>query len=393
MRGAQRRPFDGGAGEVSDLTRLEIAGGTVTGAVPGLAPLTSALSAPRLDPALALEAAVLPALRQPPCLVSFSGGLDSSLVLAVADAAARRNGLARPVPITFRFRDAPLAHEDEAQEAVIRAVGSPDWQRIEIGEELDLLGPIARTVLHEHGVLHPANAFLHAPLLDRARGGSLLTGIGGDQVLGGWRAIRRRRRPWWWPGRGAIGGRPAPDFAWLRPGVARTVRRAIARERAAQPRAFDARVAWQLQRRDLAVSLRSLRRLAATSGAAVLTPLVDPGFAAALARAGGAPGFGPPGLRTRPDLLAAVFPDLAPAVVAARRKALFHEVFWRAEVRGFLARWDGTGVDNDLVDATRLAALWRSPSPPRATALLIHATWLAQQAAPRRAEAAPGDTP
>ena len=41
----------------------------------------------------ALEAAVLPALQRPPCLVSFSGGRDSSAVLAVAADVARRHGL------------------------------------------------------------------------------------------------------------------------------------------------------------------------------------------------------------------------------------------------------------------------------------------------------------
>ena len=50
----------------------------------------------------ALEAAIMPALLRSPCLVSFSGGRDSSAVLAVAARLARGAGLADPIPITIR---------------------------------------------------------------------------------------------------------------------------------------------------------------------------------------------------------------------------------------------------------------------------------------------------
>ena len=55
------------------------------------------------SPRAALEAVVLRALLRPPCLVSFSGGRDSSLVLAIASDVARRHGLPLPVPATNRF--------------------------------------------------------------------------------------------------------------------------------------------------------------------------------------------------------------------------------------------------------------------------------------------------
>ncbi|HEY2429742.1 MAG TPA: hypothetical protein VGI06_12480, partial [Acidimicrobiales bacterium] len=58
----------------------------------------------RSDPRAALEAAILDGLRRPPCIVAFSGGRDSSAVLAVAVDAARRHGLAPPVPLTHVFR-------------------------------------------------------------------------------------------------------------------------------------------------------------------------------------------------------------------------------------------------------------------------------------------------
>jgi asparagine synthase (glutamine-hydrolysing) len=52
------------------------------------------------DPRQALEQVVRNALQRPPCGVAFSGGRDSSLVLAVATHVARRDGLPDPLPIT-----------------------------------------------------------------------------------------------------------------------------------------------------------------------------------------------------------------------------------------------------------------------------------------------------
>src|SRR5207247_10557098 len=72
------------------------------------------------------------------------------------------------------------------QELVVGHLELSDWQRLEIGDELDLIGPIAGPILRRHGVLFPANAFLHAPLLEQARGGSLMSGYGGDHLFLGW---------------------------------------------------------------------------------------------------------------------------------------------------------------------------------------------------------------
>ena len=72
-----------------------------------------------LDPLEALEAAVLPALQRPPCLAMFSGGRDSSLVLAVASRVARREGLAEPIPTTQVFPDFPETDEARWQKLVL----------------------------------------------------------------------------------------------------------------------------------------------------------------------------------------------------------------------------------------------------------------------------------
>ena len=178
------------------LSALEIACGTGLGLGPDVH-----LDPAGPDPLAALAAVIEPALATSPCLVSFSGGVDSSLVLAVAVHVARRRGLPEPIPVTWRFRAAPSADESAWQEQVVAGLGLTDWERLDADGELDLTGPIAARVLARHGLRHPANAFLHEPLLARAAPGTLLTGFGGDQILGLWRGrgvtdvLARRRRP------------------------------------------------------------------------------------------------------------------------------------------------------------------------------------------------------
>src|SRR5687767_6252 len=71
-------------------------------------------------PVTALQDVLVPALRRPPCVVAFSGGRDSALVLAGAVAAARREGLDEPIAVSVRFPNAPDADESHWQERVVR---------------------------------------------------------------------------------------------------------------------------------------------------------------------------------------------------------------------------------------------------------------------------------
>ena len=224
----------GGAVVEQRLTALEIASCVVVG--PSGNPPGRACPAPPADPVAALERAVTRALQRPPCLVSFSGGHDSSLVLAAAVRAARREQLPLPVPVTWRVTGAPAAEESAWQEAVVGALQVTDWIRLRADDDLDFVGPVAADVLRRHGLLHPANAYFHAPLLRQAAGGTLLTGAGGDQVLG---RLHRPRRPWWWPG-----GSMPPPFGWLRPPAARRVHRGLRREHRARPIRYEDRPAW-----------------------------------------------------------------------------------------------------------------------------------------------------
>src|ERR1700737_2780338 len=95
------------------------------------------------SPRQALEAAVRRALRRPPCLLSFSGGRDSSALLAVACHVARTEGLDLPIPATVQFPGDRAADESEWQDHVLGRLGIRDRWQYTVGPELEVLGPIA----------------------------------------------------------------------------------------------------------------------------------------------------------------------------------------------------------------------------------------------------------
>jgi asparagine synthase (glutamine-hydrolysing) len=327
--------------------------------------------------------------------VSFSGGLDSSLVLAVAVGLARRLGLPDPVPITWRFNDAPQADERTWQERVIAELGVTDWQRIDVDDELDFVGPHSQAVLRKHGVLYPANAYLHAPLLERARGGALLTGVGGDQVLGlgRWRHAARviaggRQATMRDAAHVALAVAPSPlrravdpqrtrlRSPWMQPDAEHEVAVRHAAARAAEPVWWSARVRWQYRRRDLTLGTAALELLADDAGARLVHPLLDRGFTATVAEAGGRRGF-----PSRGAAMAGLFGSAAPRAVLERRgKARLHEGFWRSPSRTLATEWHGDGVDRALVDHDALASTWRSDSPALRTASLLQQVWLTMHA-------------
>lgn len=341
----------------------------------------------------ALERAVLPALRRPPCLVSFSGGRDSSAVLAVAVDAARRHGLPEPIPTTLRFPDAAESDEREWQALVLDHLGMERHDVIERGDDLDLLGPTAQAVLRRHGVRWPPNAHLHLELFERCRGGSVLTGVGGDETLGtsggrftlllrgkvrprtadarlvahhalprGLRARGVRRRE-----------RIAVGMPWLTPAGAALLERRSAAEDVAWPDRWDGTIRHWYRSRAYTAVLGMLPLLAEPYDVLAVNPLVVPEVLAAMAAEAG-----PVGWRGRHAAMHRLFGDLLPeALIARPDKAEFTQALTGRHTRAFAAGWDGSGVDRELVDVEALRAQWLSERPDFRTALLLQTAYVA----------------
>ncbi len=369
----------------------------------GAEPADDAIALPFETPLAALEAAVLPALERPPCLVSFSGGRDSSCVLAVAVNVARREGLQLPVPATHRFRGATEADESEWQERVVSALRLADWVRLEQGDELDVVGSVAERVLAAHGLLWPFNVHFHLPLLEEARGGALLTGIGGDEIFGltSWdrvnavlarvvrpkpkdvlrasfavtppavrRRILRRRFP--------------QALPWLRPRARRAVADAWAAQAALEPRRYTGRAAWWRRLRATRVGLASLAVLASDEDVLLVHALADASLADAIART--------PALvhADRAGRMRALVGSLlADAVYERRSKASFDRVFWGVHSRELAREWRGEGIDPNVVDAEALRSVWAQEVPPPQTYTLLQSVWLARATEARSGGARP----
>ena len=374
----------------SPLSPLDVACGLVFGEDVGAPRLPAPLQG---GPRAALEAAVVEALARPPCLVSFSGGRDSSAVLALATHVARREGLDAPIPATNCFPDAATTDESEWQERVVRHLGLAEWERVFLTDELDSIGPIAQETLRRHGLLWPFNAYFHVPLLRCAAGGSLLTGVGGDEAFATsqWAHVRLLSR-------GAVRPRlrdtlrvalalapkplkiplirrrriPANAFSWLQQGAQRAAEKAAAAEAAAEPLRWRRGVEWKRRLRHMEVSLASLQSLAAAEDVLIAHPLSDRRLWAALAELPGQERF-----RSRTEAMRRYFGDLLPEPILVRStKASFDEVFWSRHSRAFVQSWNGSGVDPGIVNVDALRREWASPAPNPRSFLLAQAAWL-----------------
>jgi asparagine synthase (glutamine-hydrolysing) len=382
------------------MSAMEIAWGYVFGHVGTLPPA----SHPGVRPRHALEEVIRVALRRPPCVVAFSGGRDSSVVLAVATHVARRDGLPEPVPITTVFPDAPRTDESHWQEQVLRHLRLREWLRLTIHDELDLVGPLAQAHLVAHGVLWPPTIHGDSPFVEHARGGSLIDGEGGDDVLGvaahriapltyllraprplRWRRIRPALRTLA-PGRvraklarrSMLAERP---MSWLRPAARRALTHEIRAAEIAAPLSFAASVRRVPRRRTQVLLARNRAVLGESHDVAISSPLLHPDVVQALADDGKRLGTG-----TRTATLRSLVPDLLPDVVLARTtKAEFGNAFWAGETGAFVEQWNGDGVDPTLVEPEELRRVWRSGDPNALTSALLQQAWLATHRSDRAA--------
>lgn len=368
---------------------------TSIGHVPGFLPPSPVVECahPRLMLDRVLDEAA--ARSKGPVFVAFSGGRDSSALLAAAVQRARATGRPDPVPLTLRYADEPLADESDWQDGVVEHLGLSRWDVLDVDAGgHDLVGPLAGAALREHGLVWPAPAATRSALLRAARGGVMITGEGGDEVFADGRsamavALARRLVP---PSaeRARLCLRECAPRTLRRPYLARSIRRRLPHPwlRVATRDSFHRRLlADELReplRRDrgvlLAVSARSptlgaqtYRWLAAQHDTDWVEPLRDDRFVASLARWVGRAG---PAGRTR--TMTGLFSDLLPVSVLTRGdKASFQHAYLGEHTREFADAWQGEGVPHDLVDWRELRRTWLSPTPNAAASLLLQRAWLA----------------
>ena len=372
------------------MDSLEIAGGWLHGYDPDPLPPN-----PGLGPREALERIASGYLARPPCLVAFSGGRDSSALLAVAVSVARREGLPLPIPVTLTYPGVAATDESSWQQLVLDHLRLTERVVLTVHEEHDPLGPVATPVLRRHGMVWPPNFAPTWRMMDLARGGVLLTGESGDEVFGIKRitpltkvlgahgradprlypyavwslvpsplrrrtAFRNRYRRTWLrePVEALLGARDADDTATYSLHAGRN--------------------AWQFTARRCARrGYESLRALGREIDVEYVQTFGEPDFVAALAHAAGFWGW-----TGRTATMLHLFGGLLPREVFERMtKAHFTHAVFTEHTRCFAREWDGSGVDTDLIDPEALRENWLSESPHAPTMNLLQQAWLYTQKA------------
>ena len=334
-----------------------------------------------------------------PCFVLFSGGCDSSLILAAATAACRGTGHADPVAVTYRYSSVPAADERRYQELMVERLGLGEWIVVDLDDDGDLLGEPATAALREHGLVWPPAVLAHTAVLDRLDPGLVLSGEGGDEVFGprrvtpvleegmrvrhggrpsraAARAVRYVVAPRAWRARQARAGVSrayAPD--WLAPELRDDLVRRLGALDALEPlrpsRYFD----YSMSLPWVWIGRRNVRAVHARFGLRWEAPLYDPTVHGALAGSVRWHEY-----RGRVTILRRHFAELLPAEIVERRtKGFYNAAYLGASTREFARRWTGRGLPEG-VDAEWLKEHWTSAEQIHAgTSLLLHQAWLATE--------------
>ena len=348
-----------------------------------------------------LEDLVLSGLQRPPCLVTFSGGRDSSSLLALSMHLARREGLPLPVAFTFSYDGEEEADETSWQELVIRHLRVDDWEVVHVGDRHDLVGSLAQPFLLAHGLVFPPTMYNNTLPLARARGGTHISGEGGDEIFGERRStiLRRalgnpkyltkrahlnhlaltlgprlsRRAAW----RRTLGQMLSAPLSYLYPEVREQFLVDLADHLTSEPFAVSRSLGWHLRRKMVVMHQEGLTAFSEENDVVHLDPFLEPRFVATFARM-----VGPLGLATRTDAMRALFSDVLPDEILSRTsKALFNRGFLTDIARAFARSWDGSGVDKEMVDPALLRSAWLSEWPPSQSFGLLQAAWLQTKAA------------
>jgi asparagine synthase (glutamine-hydrolysing) len=324
--------------------------------------------------------------------VCFSGGRDSSAVLALAVHVARRRGAPMPIPVTLRFVDHPESDESRWQELVVHHLGLSEWIVID-RPDADLLDPAITELLTTRGLFYPSQIGSYIPIVAAASGGVVLTGEGGDESFGGWQ-LRAAMHPLDW---GPTTAAKAAAIAALTHGPAATKRWYRQRTRSqswltdagreaadaalddsaeVEPFGWRSYLAWSFARRAWFQAQRTLDIVGEGSQCSVVHPLAEPALLTSLAST-----WSWRGPADRTDVMRAVVGDLLPPEIVERDdKAVLASVFIGARSKEFIEQWDGSGVDPEWVDRQKLREVWSRRYPYAGSFNLLHQAWLAAQA-------------
>jgi hypothetical protein len=336
-----------------------------------------------------------PCFGRGPCYIPFSGGRESSMWLATATRYARGNGHDDPIPVTLRYPGLVTDEELQVQERVVAHLGLADWERIE-SDDLDLVGPVARSILTRTGPMWPANAHTMAPLVEAARDGVFVFITGLTDFFSWWMwvplvsVLERHRRPIKRDvalaaaallpvslrARVARGRAIPPPMPWLRPAAERDAFALLRRRQADVPLRCDRAMTAQVTHRCFDGAAGTLGAICETFGTAIEQPLRRPDVVEAFAGAAGWRGFR--GLKT---MLLAMCADVLPEELFAKRPgADLTRIFFGESSRDFASTWTGTGLDESVVNPEALRREWLSDTPDPRTACLLQYAWLTEAA-------------
>ncbi|MGC0142896.1 asparagine synthase-related protein [Pseudactinotalea sp. Z1732] len=326
--------------------------------------------------------------------VTFSGGRDSSGILAAAVSLAQERRIPAAVPFTYVYPGLDESDETEWQELVVKHLGVQDWMRLEVVDgENEYLGPRGSQSLLRRGLVFPAAAHLWADMFERTAGGLVLTGEGGDDVFLPKRAsalvagVRGRFRPGS-PRREALWslapervrrrrarGASMLDMPWLTDSARREFLSDALRDQVHEPLSLRGGLEVLCSARFRGAYGQTMTTIAAEYGSVVADPFWHPQFLASYSRH--APYFG---YADRTEAMTAVFGRVLPGEVLSRAsKARFNTAYFGRSTREFARDWNGTGVDSELVDVEKLRQAWLADLVPALVVLLLQQAWLAQQ--------------
>jgi asparagine synthase (glutamine-hydrolysing) len=158
----------------------------------------------------------------------------------------------------------------------------------------------------------------------------------------------------------------------LRDDARAAVTRAYYDFEAGEPARWTSRLRWWWRLRHIQIYRHHCALVAADVGTQVSHPLIDAAFLAALG-----PWLSRRKITSRTDAMHALFGHVLPPEIRTRpTKATFWQPFWNRPSEAFAAAWDGTGVDETLVDVDGLRETWTSGNPNVRTLMLLQAAWL-----------------